>query len=161
MKLLTIIIPLVIIQCSSMNNEKKITAVKRNQSVPHKGVSSTVIESSESSGYKNTEYIKKLTVKGLFTVSFEYCGIQPCDSSEAWWVEANPEVFNRYNLLMNQMGIDSLKGGSKYHPTAVFCIFDGQLSKKGHYGHMGGCKYKLKVDKIIKMSIPTDNDCEN
>ncbi|MES2907446.1 MAG: hypothetical protein V4691_10580 [Pseudomonadota bacterium] len=81
---------------------------------------------------------EKTVFSGRYVNSFETSAFSPNDSKEVWWVEGN---------------LEKLSDGDCFKDV----VFEGSLTNKGEYGHLGAYTRKLTVKKIIQA---TEIDCK-
>jgi uncharacterized protein YceK len=89
-----------------------------------------------------TEYTQG-TYAGLYWFGFERSHFAFLGGRERWWLTGDIEGVTR------RMGSPSLDKPELHNP--VFLVVEGDLSRPGHYGHMGAYSRELHVTKVLEL----------
>ena len=79
------------------------------------------------------------TYSGSYQPGWELSDFTPRGSTETWWLSGNLRRTEPFSL--------------GYHPNGVhlFVTVEGQLSSRGHHGHLGAYQRELRVIRVISV----------
>lgn len=71
---------------------------------------------------------------GRYITAFEVSWFVPDGSGDPWWASG---------------ALPARKASNSYEECIYQVVVRGQLSEKGHHGHMGMCERELIVEEVI------------
>ena len=86
--------------------------------------------------------------RGIFEKRFEVSSLQPCGSSERWWVTGRVEP-----LIAAVTSSRGFVGGT------VYVELRGRVSSRGRHGHLGGYPHEFIVDRVLLARRSRESDC--
>ena len=94
-------------------------------------------------------------VSGLFTVAFEVAVLEPCDSSETWWIWSDPCSDGEAKIRRLIGHYVNYRDSSR----TVYVRLRGQLSSPDSCGHLGMYKRLFRIESVLDARLPTTRDC--
>ena len=96
---------------------------------------------------------------GFYTAGFEQSDFRPCGSSGLWFVVSERTAnFAHVNAVLKRMPGDQIAPGV-FTGQKVFVKWCGRPSRKGRYGHMGGCDREFLLSSVLAVRAPQPDDC--
>jgi uncharacterized protein YceK len=94
-------------------------------------------------GKQAGEYVEG-TYAGLYRFGRERSDFKLLGSGEGWWLTGNIEEVTRRLAGASVDERPELR-------NPVFLVVEGDLSKRGHYGHLGAYRRELRVTKVLEV----------
>lgn len=89
-----------------------------------------------------------IEVAGTFAYGFETSALDPCGTSESWWV-TNPEVLAAQYASVASQSYER-----------VFVSVMGEKSAPGRFGHFGAYSREFTVSEVHVVRALVDGDCQ-